>query len=427
MWFLNSVGEFETMADPTRIHDPVRLTKRPVDAAKPTDREYVIWDTDIRGFGLKVIPPNGAGRPRKVYLLKYRTKARQARKLSIGVHGDITADQARQIAGDWKAEIAQGGDPKAKRDEKRATLAADSLFGEVVDDFVEKYAKVRQRTWRETERTLKTNCAAWLDKPISSITKADAYDLLDGFIAEGKGHKARVTHAWLRTLWRWAWKRDIVAAPVMDAVEIEFEDRVRDRHYSEEEIKAVWKGAGQLAPFEAGFVKLVILLGVRKGELAGMRRSEFDDPGNPTVWTVPHDRTKSRKKATKKRVYVVPLPPLAQRIIKSLPRMDGDLVFPGRHKEKPMEPGKWLTSKVREKSKVVDWSYHPNRDTLATWLEDQGHSEYERALVLNHAGGGTVTSRYSHGHATELKLELLEKWAEHVTELVQPEGAALLT
>ena len=98
------------MADPTRTHEPVRLTKRTVDAAEARDREYILWDSDIRGFGLRVIPPKKDGdKPRKVYLLKYRTKAGKPRKPNIGVHGDITADQARQIAENWKADIAKGG------------------------------------------------------------------------------------------------------------------------------------------------------------------------------------------------------------------------------------------------------------------------------------------------------------------------------
>ena len=213
----------------------------------------------------------------------------------------------------------------------------------------------------------------------------------------------------------------------MDTVEIEFEQTERDRHYSDQEIKAVWNAADQLHSHEAAFVKLITLLGVRKNELSGMRRSEFDDPDNPTVWTVPHERTKSRKKTRKRRVYTVPLPPLAQRIIRSLPRADDDLVFPGRHKGKPIEPGTWLTSKVRKKAGVADWAYHANRHTIATWLENQGHSEFERALVLNHAGTGTVTSGYSHGYPVDLKRQLLEEWADHVAAVVRPEGAVLLS
>ena len=137
------------------------------------------------------------------------------------------------------------------------------------------------------------------------------------------------------------------------------------------------------------------------------------------------------------RVYLVPLPKLAQRIIKGLPRLDSDLVFPGRGSTKPTDvgkkalrkplvPGMALKAKVRENSSVTDWTYHACRDTISTWLQDQGHSRYERSLVLNHAESG-VTADYSHGYSVELKRRLLENWADHVARTVQPKGAVLLS
>ena len=45
--------------------------------------------------------------------------------------------------------------------------------------------------------------------------------------------------------------------------------------------------------------------------------------------------------------------------------------------------------------------------------------------MLNHSGSG-VTAGYLHGHALDLKRELLDKWAKHVEGLVSPSGAALL-
>ena len=184
-------------------------------------------------------------------------------------------------------------------------------------------------------------------------------------------------------------------------------------------------------------MKLILLLGVRKSELAGMRRSEFDDPDKPTLWTVPHERTKTRKSQKEERAYLVPLPKLAQRIIRGLPRLDADLVFPGRDPGepkdgdkkklcKPLVPATAFMNKVRKRSKVTDWTYHACRDTISTWLQDQGHSKYERGLVLNHAESG-VTADYSHGYSVELKRELLEKWADHVAQEVQPKGAVLLS
>ncbi len=58
-------------------------------------------------------------------------------------------------------------------------------------------------------------------------------------------------------------------------------------------------------------------------------------------------------------------------------------------------------------------------------MENEGASEYERALVLNHAGSGGVTAGYSHGYPVELKRKWLERWAEHVAEVVSP-GVELL-
>ena len=80
------------------------------------------------------------------------------------------------------------------------------------------------------------------------------------------------------------------------------------------------------------------LTGVRKNELAKMHRDELDDPDDPTLWTVPFERTKSKKSTKRERVYLVPLSPLARRVLKPLLKGE-DLVFPGRHKGKAFDPG----------------------------------------------------------------------------------------
>ena len=237
--------------------------------------------------------------------------------------------------------------------------------------------------------------------------------------------KASITLQWLKTMYRWAWKRDIVDVPIMDAVEIETEQGSRDRWFTDDEIKAVWKGVEELGPLNANYVRLLILLATRKSELAGMRRSELDDPKKPTVWTIPHERTKTRKSARKKRVYIEPLTPLAARIISSLPELEDDLVFPGRHKGKPIVPGNWLQTRVQKLSGIDDWNFHACRHTVATWLQNEGISEWERGLVLNHAEG-SVTAGYSHGFATDRKRELLEMWENHVKSLVAPDGVESL-
>src|SRR5262249_35505050 len=141
------------------------------------------------------------------------------------------------------------------------------------------------------------NCAKWRKRPINEITKKDARDLLRDLVADGHGYKAKVTRSWLKKLWRWAYEQDIVAHPIMEAVgKPIFEATVRDRVYTDDEIKAIWTAADQLTPVEAAFIKLLILLAPRKTALAYMSHSDLkNDPENRTVWVTPFEFTKSRK------------------------------------------------------------------------------------------------------------------------------------
>ena len=235
-----------------------------------------------------------------------------------------------------------------------------------------------------------------------------------------------MTVARLRKLWRWAAEREIVAAPVMDAVKVEYQKRVRDRTFDDAEIKAVWRAAEQLTPVESAFVKLALLLAPRKTALAAMKWSDID----AALWTTPHEFTKSRKTSSKPRRYFTPLPPLAQRILKGLPQSD-ERVFPSlliyrTPAQQPWFDSSRLTRRLVAAGAPEDFALHACRHTLATWLQNKGHSEWECGLVLNHSGTGTVTAGYSHGHPLELKLELLTKWADHVEALVQPEGVSVL-
>ncbi len=202
------------------------LTKRSIDAFRHGGGWDVRWDDEIPGFGVRIYPSG-----KKSFVLSYRNARRKKRLLVLGRYGaDLTLDQARTRAVRERGRITEGVDPVGERKAARSTsLTADTPFQDVVRDFIDKYAKPRQRTWKETDRTLRVNCADWLGKPIASITEADVYGLLDGFIAEGRDAKARATLAWLRAMFRWAAKRKIVERSVMADIEIEIERKVRKR------------------------------------------------------------------------------------------------------------------------------------------------------------------------------------------------------
>ncbi|SMO34965.1 Site-specific recombinase XerD [Thalassovita litoralis] len=106
--------------------DKVKLTKRAVDALKPRDNRFVVWDAEISGFGVRVAPSG-----RKTYVLKYRVgggRSGRVRWAVIGAHGTLTPDQAREAARRWASDVAAGGDPAgAKADLRNAPTVGDLL------------------------------------------------------------------------------------------------------------------------------------------------------------------------------------------------------------------------------------------------------------------------------------------------------------
>src|SRR5215471_17405909 len=86
----------------------VKLIKREVDSAEKGERDRFIWDTELKGFGLKI---TSAGR--KVYVLQYRMGGRgtRVRRYTIGEPGAFTPDQARHEAEKLRGDIRKGIDP----------------------------------------------------------------------------------------------------------------------------------------------------------------------------------------------------------------------------------------------------------------------------------------------------------------------------
>lgn len=412
------------------------------------------WDAGTgaaRGLSVLVTPLGT-----KTYRSTYRVGTNKTFiSRAIGKVGVKSLAEVRDIVRDDQKKAAAGIDPRHEQERKEeaekieAAAIAASTYGAVVDEFILHYAKPRQRRWKETERILKRTCAPWVDKPMASITKHDARGLLRGFIADGHPRKATVTLSWLQTLWRWARDEDIVASALMDAVKLDVENGAKDRVYNDDEIKAIWAAASALETIEGSYIKLLLLLAPRKTALAAMRLGHLNSVETPTLWTTPIELTKTTKRAEnhpkkKRRVYLTPLSPLAQRIIRPLlkrePGCDHDLVFPGHRQRNSgiLEPGTALKKRLVDKGAPGDFSFHTVRHTIAEWLREsvrvykddagddvKGCSDFEVGLVLNHASTG-VTAGYGGGYPLDLKRTLLSQWSDHVEGLVTAKGVALL-
>lgn len=113
-----------------------RLTKRIVDAATAETKDTYLWDISLKGFGLKVTPSG-----RKVYIVQYRIGGRRGRtrRVTLGVHGPLTTEEARGLAKNALGQVSIGTDPAAENDKTRA----DSSMMVLLEKFDEQHIEVK--------------------------------------------------------------------------------------------------------------------------------------------------------------------------------------------------------------------------------------------------------------------------------------------
>jgi Arm DNA-binding domain len=103
-----------------------KLTKRAVDALSPRRKAYAAYDSELRGFGVRVMPGG-----HKSFIVEYRPhgggRGNATRRLTLGAYGALTPDQARRAAQEALARVRLGDDPQAEKTRQRDSLNPRSL------------------------------------------------------------------------------------------------------------------------------------------------------------------------------------------------------------------------------------------------------------------------------------------------------------
>lgn len=105
-----------------------KITKRVVDTAETGTKDYVIWDDDLPGFGLRVFASG-----KRSYVIQYRSRGR-SRRYTIGLHGVWTPETARREAKAQLGRVAHGDDPAEEREEDRKALTIKQLCEQYIAD-----------------------------------------------------------------------------------------------------------------------------------------------------------------------------------------------------------------------------------------------------------------------------------------------------
>lgn len=156
----------------------LKLTKRTVDAATAKHRDTFLWDSEIKGLGLKVTP-----KWKKVFVFQYRLPSGPTRRLTIGPVGHLTTGQARGQAKSYAGLLAAGKDPAdAKRAAKR-----DMTVAQLCKDYLENGVSAKKPSTVAIDRSCIERHIKPLvgTKPISRLRRIDIEQMRDA-IATGK-------------------------------------------------------------------------------------------------------------------------------------------------------------------------------------------------------------------------------------------------
>ena len=112
-----------------------KISRRTVDALE-VERDTIFWDSELAGFGVRVHPTG-----RKVYIAQTRADGKAAKRVTVGRHGVITADEARRRAALIVSRIKAG--EEAIPEPMAAKLAGGPTVGELAERWLEKHVAVR--------------------------------------------------------------------------------------------------------------------------------------------------------------------------------------------------------------------------------------------------------------------------------------------
>ena len=368
------------------------------------------WEFDAGCTGLSI---RLQGRKR-TWVVWYHAPSGPRRKVTIGDVAAVRLREARQQATHIVQAARDGQDVGAQRTAAREAArarAADTL-GRLVAIYLERYAKPNQRprTLAESTRYLQRYWAPLHGRPVDSVTRRDVAEQIERIRVEHGATAANHARVYLSGCYAWAMRQGFAEHNPTIGTEPPVKLVKRDRVLAPTELAAVWRACGD--DDFGRIVRLLLLLGQRRQEIAGMSWSEID--AERKLWVIPSSRTKNSRE------HEVPLPGQAIALLPDR-RPGRDLVF-GRSDGAFSGFSRAKASLDKAAGLLTPWRLHDLRRSTSTYLHEIGISSETVDAVLNHARPG-VQGVYNHSKLREPKRAALQRYAAWIERLLNGEQA----
>ncbi|MBN2327013.1 MAG: site-specific integrase [Candidatus Omnitrophica bacterium] len=363
-----------------------KLTQSFVNRCEPEDKEYTIWDADVRGFGLRV-RPSGV----KTYILMYTFHGR-LRKKTIGSADRILADDARETAMELFLKIAKDIDPASQ-------ISVRKSMKDLCDDYMRLWAKPRKRSWVDDRyRINKRILPRFSERIVESITTRDVEILFQEITKKAPTEANRVV-ALLKKMFnlaiRWNYVPEGWANPCK-FIDLNKENK-RTRWVTPEEMNQFLKSVMQEELQYRAALLLYILTGLRNKELMAKKWKDLiiqpAENGGAEKGILYLGDTKNGQP-----IYL-PLSSAALAVFREIPQInDSPWIFPNL-----ADPSShWLEYprkswyRVRQRAGMPDLRIHDLRRTFGAWLANSGASIKMIGGLLHQSSQSITDSVYTH-------------------------------
>jgi integrase len=417
-----------------------QLTDLKIRSLKAAAKPFDVKDTQVPGLHVRVMP---TGHRSFVLLGRFPGKPHPTRRV-LGGYGELTLEEARDKAREWRRLISRGIDPQVQEDrDRQSALRQQCITFEVVaqDFFREKLPT--ERKGGEVEQDIRRELIpVWGNRPLADITALDVRNVVraikDRRGTQYQAHNLLVT---IRRLFGWAIEQHVYGLESSPCDRLKPKAIVgrrlpRTRILDNDELRAFWRATGRLGyPYEPLY-RILALTGQRRNEVGWARWSEINL--EQKLWTIPAERMKGGA------AHAVPLTDDVLAILKELPRFKGgDYLFSTTFGRKPvrgfnrakheldrhMLRGWRALGRIRGEDRrdktIPPFVIHDIRRTVRTGLSALPIPDLVRELVVAHTKPGLHKVYDQYAYLDEKRFAL-DSWAARLRSIVDPPAANVI-
>ncbi len=362
-----------------------KISRRTVEALR-VEKDTIFWDSELAGFGVRVHPTG-----RKVYIAQTRAGGRAARRVTVGRHGVITAEEARRRAALIVARIKAG--EEAIPEPMAAKPAGGPSVGALAGRWLEQHVAVRCKP--KTQSMYRLVVAKYIlpelgRRPARAVDHKEVTELHHRLSAKPvmANHVVDV----LSRIYNAAEDRgDIPEASNPCRQVVKNRERRRERFLTDEEFRRLGRVLDEaerckgVSVHAVAAIRLLLLTGCRKGEILNLRWDQVDLEANEL--RIPETKTGPRR---------ISLSPEAAAVLCGTPRRGGNpFVIPGKVRGKAMRNLNDPWEIVCKRAGLEDMRLHDCRHSYASRALALGESLPMIGRLLGHTQVET-TARYAH-------------------------------